>query len=169
MGELAGTSVRSGWRGLDDTASLLIQFDRFEQRAKIALTESLIAFALNDFVENRSDHIFCEYLQQHASLDNVRLHDLRHTFASIGAGASLGLPIVGKLLGHSQPATTARYAHLDADPKSLLAIRRRAIRAAVAHASAVRVIRRIERDRQVRRDAADERWTHERARDGRQE
>jgi site-specific recombinase XerD len=28
----------------------------------------------------------------------------------------LGLPIVGKLLGHSQPATTARYAHLDADP-----------------------------------------------------
>jgi integrase len=29
---------------------------------------------------------------------------------------TLGLPIVGKLLGHSQPATTARYAHLDADP-----------------------------------------------------
>ena len=55
-------------------------------------------------------------IQRHADLDGVRLHDLRHTFASIGAGASLGLPIVGKLLGHSQPATTARYAHLDADP-----------------------------------------------------
>ena len=51
-----------------------------------------------------------------AGLVGVRLHDLRHTFASIGAGASLGLPIVGKLLGHSQPQTTARYAHLDADP-----------------------------------------------------
>ena len=51
-----------------------------------------------------------------AGLEGVRLHDLRHTFASIGAGASLGLPIVGKLLGHSQPQTTARYAHLDADP-----------------------------------------------------
>lgn len=51
-----------------------------------------------------------------ADLHGVRLHDLRHTFASIGAGASLGLPIVGKLLGHSQPQTTARYAHLDADP-----------------------------------------------------
>jgi integrase len=51
-----------------------------------------------------------------ASLEGVRLHDLRHSFASIGAGASLGLPIIGKLLGHSQPATTARYAHLDADP-----------------------------------------------------
>jgi len=55
-------------------------------------------------------------IQQHAGLVGVRIHDLRHTFASIGAGASLGLPIVGKLLGHSQPATTARYAHLDADP-----------------------------------------------------
>jgi integrase len=46
----------------------------------------------------------------------VRLHDLRHSFASMGAGASLGLPIIGKLLGHSQPTTTARYSHLDADP-----------------------------------------------------
>ena len=55
-------------------------------------------------------------VQRHAGLEGVRLHDLRHTFASIGAGASLGLPVVGKLLGHSQPATTARYAHLDADP-----------------------------------------------------
>jgi integrase len=51
-----------------------------------------------------------------ADLGGLRLHDLRHSFASIGAGASLGLPIIGKLLGHSQPATTARYAHLDADP-----------------------------------------------------
>lgn len=51
-----------------------------------------------------------------AGLKGVRLHDLRHTFASVGAGSSLGLPIVGKLLGHSQPQTTARYAHLDADP-----------------------------------------------------
>jgi integrase len=51
-----------------------------------------------------------------AGLDGLRLHDLRHSFASIGAGASLGLHVIGKLLGHSQPATTARYAHLDADP-----------------------------------------------------
>jgi integrase len=51
-----------------------------------------------------------------AGLDSVRLHDMRHSFASIGVGASLGLPIIGKLLGHSQPSTTLRYAHLDADP-----------------------------------------------------
>jgi integrase len=51
-----------------------------------------------------------------AGLPGLRIHDLRHSFASVGAGASLGLPVIGKLLGHSQPATTARYAHLDADP-----------------------------------------------------
>jgi integrase len=51
-----------------------------------------------------------------ANLNGVRLHDLRHSFASVGAGASLGLPIIGKLLGHSQAATTHRYSHLDADP-----------------------------------------------------
>src|SRR5262249_6246847 len=51
-----------------------------------------------------------------AGLEGVRLHDLRHSFASVGAGASLGLPVIGKLLVHSQAATTHRYAHLDADP-----------------------------------------------------
>ena len=51
-----------------------------------------------------------------ARLDGVRLHDLRHTHASFGAGAGLGLPIIGKLLGHTNATTTARYAHLDVDP-----------------------------------------------------
>ena len=51
-----------------------------------------------------------------AGLEGLRLHDLRHSFASFGAGASFGLPIIGKLLGHAHPATTHRYAHLDADP-----------------------------------------------------
>ena len=51
-----------------------------------------------------------------AGLPGLRLHDLRHSFDSIGAGASLGLPIIGRLLGHSTPSTTQRYAHLDADP-----------------------------------------------------
>jgi integrase len=45
-----------------------------------------------------------------------RLHDFRHNFASIGVGAGMGLPIIGKLLGHAQSATTQRYAHLDTDP-----------------------------------------------------
>jgi integrase len=51
-----------------------------------------------------------------AELPNVRIHDLRHTFASSGVALGQGLPIIGKLLGHSQPQTTARYAHLAASP-----------------------------------------------------
>lgn len=55
-------------------------------------------------------------IQRRAGLDGVRLHDLRHTYASVGAGSGLGLPIIGKLLGHTQASTTQRYAHLDNDP-----------------------------------------------------
>jgi integrase len=55
-------------------------------------------------------------IARRAGLEGVRLHDLRHTYASFGAGSGLGLPIIGKLLGHSQAATTHRYAHLDNDP-----------------------------------------------------
>ena len=51
-----------------------------------------------------------------ASLDNVRLHDLRHAFASVAACSGMGLPIIGKMLGHTQAATTHRYAHLASDP-----------------------------------------------------
>jgi integrase len=51
-----------------------------------------------------------------ANLPDVRIHDLRHTFASKGVALGQGLPIIGRLLGHSQPQTTARYAHLAAAP-----------------------------------------------------
>lgn len=51
-----------------------------------------------------------------AGLHDVRLHDLRHAFAIVAASSGMGLPIIGKILGHAQPATTARYAHLASDP-----------------------------------------------------
>jgi integrase len=47
-----------------------------------------------------------------AGVTDVRLHDLRHSYAAVGAGQGLGLVQIGGLLGHSQPKTTARYAHL---------------------------------------------------------
>lgn len=43
----------------------------------------------------------------------VRVHDLRHSYASLLVNSGLSLPIIGRLLGHTQPGTTARYAHVD--------------------------------------------------------
>lgn len=47
-----------------------------------------------------------------AELKGARVHDLRHTSASLLVSAGYSLPVIGALLGHTQPATTARYAHL---------------------------------------------------------
>ena len=51
-----------------------------------------------------------------AGLSDARIYDLRHTFASIGAGGGLSLLIIGRLLGHTQARTTQRYSHLADDP-----------------------------------------------------
>ena len=55
-------------------------------------------------------------IRKQAGLEDVRLHDLRHSFASMAVAGGLSLPVIGALLGHTQPATTARYAHLADDP-----------------------------------------------------
>jgi integrase len=59
---------------------------------------------------------FWQRVRARAGLKDARIHDLRHTFASTAVAAGQGLPMIGKLLGHTQVQTTARYAHLAADP-----------------------------------------------------
>ena len=54
-------------------------------------------------------------IRARAELDDVRIHDLRHSFASRALALGEGLPMIGKLLGHTQVQTTARYAHLARD------------------------------------------------------
>jgi integrase len=51
-----------------------------------------------------------------AGIAGVRIHDLRHTYASHLVSGGVGLPVIGRLLGHTQSATTLRYAHLADDP-----------------------------------------------------
>ncbi|GLK50876.1 integrase [Maricaulis virginensis] len=51
-------------------------------------------------------------IRKEAGLDDVRIHDLRHTYASLAAMAGHSLHMIGNLLGHTQAQTTARYAHL---------------------------------------------------------
>ena len=55
-------------------------------------------------------------MRELAEIPDVRIHDLRHTYAAQLASAGLSLPIIGALLGHTQPQTTARYSHLMDDP-----------------------------------------------------
>ena len=55
-------------------------------------------------------------IRKKADLTDVRIHDLRHTFASVAAINGLSLPMIGALLGHTQTQTTARYAHLVGQP-----------------------------------------------------
>jgi integrase len=57
-----------------------------------------------------------EEIRRDAKLPDVHIHDLRHTFASAGVGSGYGLPVVGRILGHTSWQTTERYAHLADTP-----------------------------------------------------
>ena len=59
---------------------------------------------------------FWEDVRAKAELPAVRIHDLRHTFASLLVSGGMTLPMIGKLLGHTQVQTTQRYAHKLDDP-----------------------------------------------------
>ena len=92
--------------------------------AAVALLEALPRVKDNPYViAGRKEKMHLTDLQhpwrrirKAASLDDVRIHDLRHTFASGGLLVGEGLAMIGKLLGHTHFQTTARYAHLASDP-----------------------------------------------------
>ncbi|AMN39734.1 tyrosine-type recombinase/integrase [Rhodoplanes sp. Z2-YC6860] len=117
------------WEYVDLERGLLLLPDSKTGRKAIILNAPAIAvlkalpqvdtYVIAGDIKNQSRHDLnrpWRSISARAGLSDVRIHDLRHTHASYGAGAGFGLPIIGKLLGHSQPATTARYAHLDNDP-----------------------------------------------------
>ena len=98
------------WRHVDFERGVLLLPDSKTGRRTIVL--STFALELLKHCEQRSEFVFpntkgsgprtdlrkpWRAIQRHAGLEGVRIHDLRHTFASIRAGANLGLPIVGKL------------------------------------------------------------------------
>lgn len=64
---------------------------------------------------------FWQRVRARAGVKDVRIHDLRHTFASTAVASGQGLPMIGKLLSHTQVQTTARYAHLAAEPVRMAA------------------------------------------------
>ena len=60
-------------------------------------------------------HYYWRRVRARAGLDDVRIHDLRHSFASRALALGESLPMIGRLLGHRKIQTTARYAHLARD------------------------------------------------------
>lgn len=81
-------------------------------------TNSRFVFPQSDDPEAHTVEIrkFWVAVLKKAKIENLRIHDLRHDFASTLVSNGYSLPIIGKLLGHTQTATTARYAHLMVDP-----------------------------------------------------
>jgi integrase len=92
--------------------------------AALAVLEDLSRVRLGDYViaGDRQDQPRRDLnrpwrqIVKHAGLADVTLHTLRHTTATAGVGAGIGLPLVGAILGHKVARTTARYAHIAADP-----------------------------------------------------
>lgn len=92
--------------------------------AAVSVLESLPRFANNPYVivgNRHGTHLVnlqrpWQTVRALAGLETVRIHDLRHTYASYAVASGGSLPIIGKILGHSQPQTTQRYSHLADDP-----------------------------------------------------
>lgn len=82
-----------------------------------------------------------ESVRKAADVPDLRMHDLRHSFASMLASGGASLPLIGALLGHTQAATTARYAHLLDDPQRAAADRVGALLNAAETGASAEVIR----------------------------
>ncbi len=123
------------WSEVDSERGLLLLSDSKTGRKPIILGEPALRL-LADMPRMESDWVFpgakdgqplhdvkkaWRSVVAVARLTGLRIHDLRHTYAAEAAGLGGSLPAIGRLLGHSQPATTARYAHLARDPVKELA------------------------------------------------
>lgn len=134
-GARRGEALNATWDQFDLTAGLWIKPSAHTKQKKehrVPLSAAAIKL-LSDLRGNRSTSPFVfpgrtsnepltdiknfwANVCSKAQLADCRIHDLRHTYASILASSGMSLPIIGALLGHTQPNTTARYSHLFDDP-----------------------------------------------------
>jgi integrase len=109
-------NLEKPWRAIREAATVLL----WKSAGTPELTNLIDAIRDTKEDEPTFDDIVDGAKEAHVELPpgltTVRIHDLRHGFASTAASAGMALPIIGKLLGHSQAQTTQRYAHLAADP-----------------------------------------------------
>ena len=140
---------------------------RFRKRATVRLWARAQGSAAADLVhrlERRLDreptYDECLAAAKKQGLDlptglvDVRIHDLRHSFASGAVALGESLPMIGKLLGHTQVQTTARYAHLAADPVKAAAERVSSNIAALINGQTGEVVQLLPRTGEPRRARA---------------
>ena len=136
---LAMTGARSGevlsleWADLDLEHGLWnrpASKSKDRRRKRVTLSNEALALLLRLKATAEHDHVFTTangrplqdlkrpwaWLRERAELPDLRIHDLRHSFASVLISGGETLETIGKLLGHSQHQTTLRYAHLMDDP-----------------------------------------------------
>ena len=114
-GQRAGSplkQIRTAWEAVTETATLALWAQSKDEKVA-KLVADLGDLASVDTCRAAADK---RKLTLPVALTDARAYDLRHTFASIGAGGGLSLQIIGRLLGHTQARTTQRYAHLADDP-----------------------------------------------------
>lgn len=113
------TDIKKTWESVTRRASVLLWSTKPEtgQGAIVArLTINRDGRTTLPSFEAVTKTTTAEKLALPAGLTDCRIHDLRHTYASILASAGMPLTVIGALLGHTQPATTSRYTHLFDDP-----------------------------------------------------
>ncbi len=109
------SDLQKPWRRVRKSATVLFWRDYFEETAELVRKLETAYGRLPSWQECQ-DAAEASKISLPTGLADVRIHDLRHTFASGAVMMGESLPMIGKLLGHTQVETTARYAHLADDP-----------------------------------------------------
>ena len=106
------TTVKKLWGATRKRASVLLWLNAPDPRVSGLISSLMEQAGRLPSIEEAMAAAAIAKVSLPSSLATARIYDLRHTFASFGAGSGLGLPVIGKLLGHSQARTTQRYTHL---------------------------------------------------------
>jgi len=107
------SDVNRPWRNIRERATVKMWLEIEDIKNLIELNNPNLGNTTLKEIKSLADKATIELPR---GLLDLRLHDLRHSFASIAVGGGMSLPMIGKLLGHTQTATTARYAHLADNP-----------------------------------------------------
>jgi integrase len=110
------TTLKKSWRAIVDRGTVLLFAGRDNQPEGKLVASLRQALGRDPTAREVRNAAAAAEVKVPIGLLDLRIHDLRHSYASLLASAGLSLPTIGALLGHSQPATTARYAHLLDDP-----------------------------------------------------